>query len=148
MDEFIKIDKDVLGCVSQAVKAAICYENLTNFKRRLGITGEIGEIFACEKYRLSLVSNPIASGYDAIDENGKKVQIKTRKCNDPKKRYLGRLSSFSENEFDYAILLLLNEKYEIVEIHKMSYEKLIPLINRQKRRNPSIVEFIKNAEAC
>ena len=123
-----------------AIKIAINYEKLTG--RKLGITGEIGEILTCNKLNLKLLTNPISEGYDAIDKNNKKYQIKTRRGNPNK----GRLSRFSEHPFDYAILAILDDNYDITELWQVPFRKLKPALDRHPRRNPSVREFKRLAE--
>lgn len=53
---------------------------------------------------------------------------------------------FSKHEFDFAILVLLNKKYKFLEGWKMNYKTLCQLAEANKRRNPAIRSFIKNAE--
>ncbi|GAH21961.1 unnamed protein product [marine sediment metagenome] len=123
-----------------AAQVAVDYERLTG--RKLGITGEVGEVLACDKLGLKLLADPISAGYDAIDKDNKRYQIKTRRVEHNR----GRLSRFSKHEFDYAILVVLNAKYEIMELWQADFRKIKPLIDRQKRRNPSMVEFKRLAE--
>jgi len=143
-EDSIEITPDILDILNRAIECAINYETIFRNKRKLGITGEVGEILACHKYRLQLVLNSQSAGYDAIDKNGNRIQIKTRKSESGEKlRDLTRLSRFSRHEFDYCLLLLLDRNYQIYEIWKADYEKLLPLIEKEKNRNPSLGLFKK-----
>ena len=132
----ILITPNIKKVVVDAIKIAIDYEKLTG--RKLGITGEIGEILTCDKLGLKLLANPISSGYDAIGKNNKKkYQIKTRRGDSNK----GRISRFSKHPFDYAILTILKSNYDIRGLWQVSFPKLKPILDRCKRRNPSVTKF-------
>lgn len=136
--ETINITKQILKACHSAIRVAIEYEKLT--KRKLGITGEIGEVLVCnhgqlKSLGLKLLSNPISAGFDAIDKKGMRYQIKATR------NELGRLSKFAVHEFDFAILAIFSERYEIKELWKASYKMLKPQIARHQRRNPSVREF-------
>ena len=140
--EFIEITESLLTAVKKAVESAIEYEISTGRKRKLGITGEVGEILTCNKLGLKLILDPRSAGYDAIDNNGRRIQIKTRRSeSDSLPKWTGRVSRFSEHEFDYALLVILNPAYEIVEIWRAEYEKLHSFIEKQKRRDPQLDVF-------
>ena len=79
------------------------------FGRPLPLTQELGELYACAVLGLARASHGQA-GYDAMDEDGRRVQIKsrapqTRGANVP--RPVGRVGRFHNWEFDYAVLVLL-----------------------------------------
>ena len=140
--EIIEIDNKLIKMIKSAISVALEYEAATNGKRKLGITGEVGEVLVCHKLRLRLVLDSRSEGFDAVDKNGLKVQIKTRRSESqglPSDS--GRTSSFSKHQFDYALLVLLDSKYELCEIWRSEYDKLIPIIEKQKRRNPNLSYF-------
>jgi len=77
-------------------------------------TGFLGELYACEILGLKLVENPIQKGYDAEDKDGKRYQIKTRcSIRGSEVNPRGRIGKFRDLDFDYALLVLLNDKYEL-----------------------------------
>jgi Family of unknown function (DUF6998) len=138
----VKIGTEFVKKITLAIDAALAYEAATRGKRKLGITGEVGEILACHQLGLELVIDPRSRGYDAIDKNRKRVEIKTRRSEQeglPKDA--GRTSRFSEHKFDYALLVLLDHKYQLSEIWKADFSKLNPIIESQKRRNPNLSSF-------
>jgi len=63
-----------------------------------------------------------------------------------KGRDAGRTSSFSKHEFDYALLVLLDHKYQLCEIWRADYNKLKPIIEKHKRRNPNLSSFKRVGE--
>jgi hypothetical protein len=140
---FIKVDSELLDKIKQAIQVALAYERATNGSRKLGITGEVGEVLMCKQLGLRMTLNPRSEGYDAIDKAGKHVQIKARRSesgNTPKKS--GRLSRFSEHKFDYALLGILDSQYRLTKIWRADYQTIEPVISKQKRRNPSLASFI------
>jgi len=140
--ETIKVDDDLVKKLTMAVDAALAYEKAIKGSRKLGITGEVGEILACHALGLDLIIDARSEGFDAIDKNGLRVEIKTRRSeSDGLPRDVGRTSRFSEHEFDYAILVLLDPQYGLSEIWRAEYRDLKPIIDRQKRRDLSLSAF-------
>src|SRR3989338_4701641 len=103
----IKITPAIWQTVRKVVSVALKYEKLTG--RNLGITGEVGELLVCQKLKLKLSADPLTAGYDAVDKNRKRYQIKTRRAHNDR----GRISSFSKHGFDYAVLITLGKNYKI-----------------------------------
>jgi len=142
MPEAITVDSKLINKLRSAIDAALVYETATNGKRKLGITGEVGELLVCRQLGLKLVLDSRSEGFDAIDKDGLRVQIKTRRSeSEGLPRDAGRIGSFSEHEFDYALLGLLDLKYQLREVWRADYDKLKPVIEKQKRRNPNLSSF-------
>lgn len=140
---FITVDSELIEKIDQAILVALEYERATGGARKLGITGEVGEVLICKELGLNLMRNPRSEGYDAIDKAGGLVQIKTRRSQSgdiPPKS--GRLSSFSKHKYDYALLGILDSNYQLTEVWRADYQTLEPIISKQKRRNPSLSAFI------
>src|SRR3989344_1987256 len=134
------ITEKIYNIALEAAKVAVKYEKLTG--RKLGITGEIGEILTCKNQDLKLSLNPLTAGYDAIDGDGNRYQIKSRRANHRR----GSIGSFSQHSFDYAVLAMLDSNYKISELRKTSYEKLKPFLYKYPRRNPKFNDFIRVSE--
>ena len=101
------------GTVEKAIDAARHYRNITG--KPLGITGEVGEFIAADLMNLKL-TGARQPGYDAVADNGRRIQIKTR-CILPGSRNSQRLGSINLSyEFDTVMLILLNIDYEPLEI--------------------------------
>ena len=138
----IKVDDALLGKVRSAIDGALAYERAVNGTRKLGITGEVGELLVCHCLGLRLVADPRSEGFDAVDRDGQRVEIKTRRSeSDGLPSDVGRISRFSAHEFDYALLVLLTPHYEIAEVWRAEYAALKPIIDAQKRRNPNLASF-------
>lgn len=143
----IKITKKVLQVVEQVIQSALEYEKITKEVRKVGITGEVGEVLACYHLGLRLCVDQRAAGYDAIDSDGKRVQIKTRRSEtEGLPRDAGRLGTFSKHPFDYALLVLLDRHYRVAEIWRAEYDDVSLLIEKQKRRNPNLSLFKKASQ--
>jgi len=140
------VSQEVLNAISKAIDAARAYEHAAKGRRKLGITGEVGEVRCCHILGLRLCVDPRSEGFDAIDSEGNRVQIKTRRSeSDGLPRDVGRLSAFSRHEFDYALLVLLDAEYSVAEIWRAEHADIADLIESQKRRNPSLASFKRKA---
>ena len=104
------------------------------FGKSLGITGEVGEYKASRLLNLKRAQGNINKGFDAIDTQGKKVQIKTRIYS----RNSERTSAFTNFGFDYALLVLLSDKYEITEIYKARCKDIQEKIANQSYKKPAL----------
>ena len=145
-EQTIPITRKVLDSIKQAVQAAVDYENATGGTRKIGITGEVGEILACHQLGLKLSIDPRSRGFDAVDKKGNYVQIKTRRSeSEGLPNDAGRIGTFSKHPFDYALLVILDKNYGFSEIWKSEYKDLAPLLKKHKRRNPNLSYFKKVA---
>lgn len=71
------------------------------------------------------LQNSSNAGYDVIDNNGLRVQIKCRTLQNGKgSRQLGVIRKLDGDTFDYLIAILFDEKIEVVNAYKIS-KKLI-----------------------
>lgn len=142
MAELFEITQEHVDVIESAIKVARQYETMMGDKQRLGITGEVGDIKACFKYDLKLAKMTENPGYDAVDSEGKKVQIRTRRIV-PGKTSIDskRLSTFSKDKFDYCLLLMLDKEYDIEEVWRTEASALEPIIWQLTKRNPTITAF-------
>ena len=140
--KWITIDSKIAKTVKLAIDAALAYENETRGARKLGITGEVGEALACKRLGLRPMLDARSKGFDALDSDGKRVEIKSRRSESiGLPRDGGRTSKFSEHPFDYALLVLLDHKYQLCEIWRAEYKRLRPVIVKETRSNPSLASF-------
>lgn len=136
------VTKQQETAIRKVITAAVAYQKVTG--RKLGISGEVGELLAAKYLRLRLMKNNIEAGFDAYDRDGKKVQIKSRRSESgPIPKSSGRLGTFSKHPFDYTVFVILSDKYDVLEIWKAEYKALEALVQKHKRRNPTIHEFKK-----
>ena len=95
-------------------RLAVEYYELT--EKPLGVTGEVAEVAAAEKLGLELAPAR-TEGYDATRPGGQRVQIKGRRILDGRPLYTGRISRIDLTKpFDLVALVLLDERYDLVEI--------------------------------
>lgn len=104
------------------------------FGKSLGITSEVGEYKASQLLKLERAPGNINEGFDAIDPKGKRVQIKSRICHSSQER----TGVFKNYSFDYALLVLLSDDYEVTEIYKAKCEDIRNQISAQHYKRPSL----------
>jgi len=93
------------------------------------LTGLIGELSACKA--LNLKWDP-SSGYDAVDKNGKHVQIKTRRDSKGGEiNKVGTVGGFTNFDFHYALYAELDAKFDLLSIYKIDMDVLPSLITRK-----------------
>lgn len=120
------------GLIEQIIEYARGYRR--RFGKNLGVTSEIGEYLSSELLNLKRADGNINPGYDARDSNRKRVQIKSRVHHKDSER----TGYFSNFDFDYAILVLLSDDYEVTEIHKASRRVIEKQITTQQYKRPSL----------
>lgn len=79
---------------------------------------DYAETIAARKLGLRLVgaSN---KGFDALDESGKRYQIKARRLVGSKSRQLGVIRNLKEKPFDYCVAILLDRLFRVVEAYRI-----------------------------
>jgi hypothetical protein len=103
---------EILAAVKTLVQE---YSQLTG--RPLGITGEVAEYEAARLLRLRL--RPARQeGYDAVDANGRTIQIKGRCISAGSKpgQRLGRIDV--SKAFDAVLLVLLDQSFDAISMHE------------------------------
>jgi len=141
------ISTAMFSAIQRVRRAALSYEKATGGNRKMGITAEVGEVLACQQLGLRLTVDPRSKGFDALDRRGRRVQIKTRRSESSGlPSDAGRVGTFSEHPYDYALLVILDRRYELAQIWRVAYEKIEPLIRKHKRRNPNLSSFKKAAK--
>ena len=124
--------------IDQIVALAVLYKK--RFGKSLGVTAEIGEYKAAKLLDLTRVKGNINEGFDAYDLDDRKVQIKSRVTTNKTQR----TGLFSGHKFDYALLVLLSDNYDIKEIHQADRKQIEKAIKKQgyTRRSLPIGKFI------
>ncbi len=130
--------------ISQARILARDYRKATG-KTLPGVSNEIAENDAAHLLGLTLCDDR-SQGFDAVDADGKKIQIKARTIFDDSKtgQRIGQIKS--NQTWDSIVLVLLNEDYEPFEIYEAEREELIEVIdkpsqNQKKRGALSVARF-------
>ena len=148
--ETIKVTPKIISKINEAIKVSLEFEELTG--KQLNITSTVGEVLTCAKYKLELVVNDINKGYDAIDKEGRTIQIKSRRYKGLTKAMTGNLLDRDfKVPFDFAILTLLNNDYTFKEDFRIDASKIemhFDRINKKrkgdkkdKRKSMSISQF-------
>ncbi len=114
-------EKLVLQLPSKAKALAKEYRVLTG--RPLGVTGEVAEYEAARLLGLALRPAREA-GFDAIDRDGRKIQIKGRCLRTGSNP--GRLGCIDRSKyFDAVVLVLLDESFDTISIHEASRQDVL-----------------------
>jgi len=80
---------------------------------------DYAEWLVAAKLNLKLL-NSSNSGFDAIDVDNKRIQIKCRKLKKTNgSRQLGVIRNIDNNPFDSLIAIIFNENYEVIEAYKI-----------------------------
>ena len=138
----LEISEELEKCVESLISSALEFEEL--IQRPVGITGDVGEVKTCKLLKLKIAPHQ-TKGFDAIDENDSRYQIKTRRKGEEKKKK-GKLPSIKNNEYDFAILTILKNNYDVDEIYKISKRELESNIPANKKRQINISKFKKISE--
>ncbi len=82
---------------------------------------DYAEWLVTQQFGLSLERSS-KRGYDAIDQNGKRYQIKSRRL-DPtnESRLLSVIRNLDTNEFDYLVGVLFNRDFTVKEAYKIPH---------------------------
>lgn len=137
-------EERVLKVLAEAKALAKEYRELTG--KPLGITGEVAEYEATRLLGVRLTQARQA-GYDAIDREGRKLQIKGR-CMLPgckPGQRLGRIDT--SKEFDAVLMVLLDEEFDAFAIYEAGRQDVIAALTapgskaRNERGALSVTKF-------
>lgn len=113
---FCKIEQfPELKLIAEALKSL----KEKNVIRTKNLVGDLGEYYCKEIFGLKLEENAVNKGFDATDNEGKKVEIKTRRTPEGKSKVI-----FRSFDFDYCLYVELDEFYEPKEILKIKVDEL------------------------
>ena len=120
--------------ISEARRIAAEYRRTTG--TTLPISGEIAKHDACKYLGLEPVKEN-QGGYDAIDKEGHRVQIKGRAIFDEAKggQRLGQLKM--EQQWDKLAMVLMDENFDTTEIYLASREDIETSLDEQRESNRS-----------
>ncbi len=107
-------------------------------------TGDYAEWLAKERLNLKLAT-PSAKGYDAIDANEKKYQIKGRHLTAVNQSMqLGTLRNLDQFQFDYLIAIIFEEDWSVKFAAKISHSKVMQIATPKSNINGHIMHFHPN----
>lgn len=92
-----------LKIIAEALKSL----KAKNVIRTKNLVGDLGEYYCKEKFGLKLEENAVNKGFNAIDTDGLKVEIKTRRTPEGRSKVI-----FRSFDFDYCLFVELDEFYE------------------------------------
>ena len=134
------------NCDEVVKKLLIDYSAIILKLKKLGVlktsrlVSDVGAFFVCKKLDLNGVSNPIDMGYDAVDDNGLKYMIKTRKL----------IAGFKPDVFtvfesqlkcsDFFVYVEFDHNWEMVRILKIPTNKVLPNLYNRVRITKDLVE--------
>lgn len=135
--------------ISEARRLASEYRRTTG-KPLAGVSAEIAEYDAARLLDLELTKPGSESGYDAVGRGsraGKRFQIKGRTIFDDSKKgqRIGQIKV--EQQWDYVVLVLMDENHESYEIYEADRAALVPELesaseSRRAKRGPiSVAKF-------
>ena len=99
--------------------------------RTTKVVADYGEYIASKKLNLKLVGNPVNRGYDAIDRNGKKYEIKTRKAVIWNRPNVFPINPEQLRIADFLIYVEFDNKWSLVKLLKIPGKKI--RMNRHNR---------------
>ncbi len=80
---------------------------------------DYAEYLVADKMNLILANNS-NSGYDALDEDGIRYQIKSRRFNNHREpRQLGVIRDIEKNNFDFLIAIIFDFNFNVLEAYKI-----------------------------
>jgi len=107
---------------------------------RRGIVNRLGELWACVRLGLQLMPEG-NKGYDAVDAQGKRYQVKSRHPEKGERVNLkGTTPHFTSFEFDEAILVLMDKNLQNYEIWLADSDSVQGNI-RPQRKDMQILRF-------
>jgi hypothetical protein len=96
--------------------------------------GDYAEWLIANQLGLTLVPNS-TSGHDAVDSTGLKFQIKGRRLTARNKsRQLSAIRNLKNQDFDYLVGMLFNERFEILQVVKIPHA----IIEKYARYSPHL----------
>jgi|GEM_PF-3201416 len=113
-----------LKIISDALKSL----KIKGIIRSNNLVGDLGEYYCKELFDIKLSKSKVEKSYDGIDNNGKLVQIKTRKL--PKH---SASIHFRDLEFDYCIYIELDDSFKIVELRRVNVQDLKEILAGKNR---------------
>lgn len=133
--------------LEKARELAVQYYRLTG--KPLGITGEIGEFLAAKHLRLTLLEAR-SPGFDALDDSGRRIQIKARAIPRSKKLTGQRVGSIRlTHDWDDVVLVLMDEYFQPQSMHRAERSVIEQILNRpgSRARNErgamAVVQFMR-----
>jgi hypothetical protein len=102
-------------------------------------TGGYAERLVAQKLGLTLEKSS-KKGFDGKDKNGTRFQIKGRRITSRNKsRKLGVIRNYNQHSFDFLIVVLFDEYYDVIEIWKIPWHTVGRYSKYDERQNGHIL---------
>jgi hypothetical protein len=102
---------------------------------------DFAEFIVAEKMSLCLAANSTA-GYDAVDKDGKKYQIKSRRITSHNKsRQLGVIRNLEQGKFDFLVGILFNEDFKVLEVYQIPIDTIGECAKFSEHQNGHILKL-------
>lgn len=103
--------------------------------------GDYTEWLVARSLNLELANNS-AAGFDAIDTNGTKIQIKGRRITpDNKSRQLSAIRNLELKDFDQLAAIIFDENYRILDAVLMPHEVIADYASYRSHTNAYILHL-------
>ncbi|MCL6406240.1 hypothetical protein EXT70_11230 [Dickeya dadantii] len=101
--------------------------------------GDYAEWLVSTALGMNLLNNS-SPGIDAVDSDGKKVQIKARRVtSDNPSRQLSALRNYEAGHFDYLVAVIFDEDYKVLDAYKIPHEVIRDYARYREHVNAHIV---------
>jgi hypothetical protein len=108
--------KELLSLYSNILEELLCRKVVRTANNPVA---DYAEYLVADKMVLHLANNSNA-GYDAVDKDGVRYQIKSRRFNNHRQpKQLGVIRDIEKNSFDFLIAVLFDFNFNVVEAYKI-----------------------------
>ncbi len=108
--------------------------------RSVKMIPDYGEFIACQKLNLKLTDSSVNKGYDAIDKEGKKYEIKTRKANMWSKPSVFPVKKEQIKSADYFVYVEFDDDWNLIKLLKIPSFEIKPTKYDRVNVNKELVE--------
>ncbi len=133
---------DVDKLIAETRKLAVQYRQATG--KTLPVTGEIAVHDVIRLLNLTPAAQD-QNGFDALDINGKRIQIKGRTLlsNSKSSQRIGQIKQ--DADWDSVMLVLMDEEYQPIEIYEAGRDVILETAKKTstKRRNRGILSVAR-----
>jgi len=106
--------------------------------------GDYAEWLVTKKLNLTLANNSTA-GYDAMDANGVRYQIKCRRVTSHNKsQQLGAIRNLDAHDFDVLIVIIFNEFFKPINVYRIPHEVIGKYAKYRTHTNAHILIIREN----
>ncbi len=122
------------------------YTHIVEELKNMGVirTGKVvadyGEYIVSKKLKLKLVDNPTNKGYDAIDKNGRRYEIKARKATSWNKPSLFPARKNQLSKVDFLVYIEFGNNWDLVRLLKIPAKKVRPSKSNRVYVSPDLIK--------